>query len=625
MCGIAGIVNYEGAPVAPPILRAMTDAIAHRGPDGEGHWIEDGVGFGHRRLAIIDLTPLAHQPMMSHDNRYVLTYNGEIYNFRELGTELEAMGYAFRSQSDSEVLLTAWAAWGVKALDRLNGMFAFAIWDRTEKTLTLARDRYGIKPLYIAETPQGLTFGSEQKAILARPGTSVSVDREALLEYFTFQNLFTNRTLVKGIILMPAGHYAVLDTREDNPRLKTTQYWDFNFTNPTEKVDRREYIKELDRLFAQAVNRQLVTDVELGAYLSGGMDSGSITAVAAQSIPDLKTFTCGFDLSSASGIELAFDERVAAEAMSARFRTEHYEMVLKAGDMERCLPRLAYHLEEPRVGQSYPNFYAAQLASKFVKVVLSGAGGDELFGGYPWRYYRAVVCDNFDDYVDQYYGFWQRLADNKDLHRMFNPIKDDVSAVWTRDIFRDVLKAQNGVPETPEDYINQSLYLEAKTFLHGLFVVEDKLSMAHSLETRVPFMDNDLVAFAMRCPVNLKLNNLAEVVRINENDPGDKQGKYFSKTNDGKQILRDMMGKYIPDSITKAAKQGFSSPDASWFKGDSIDFVRDRLLNKRAPIYDLLDYEATTGLVQDHLNGKQNRRLLIWSLLNVNQWMEGTL
>ena len=625
MCGIAGVVSLRGAAVSPATLQSMTDAIAHRGPDGEGHWIEGGVGFGHRRLAIIDLSPLAHQPMMSHDNRYVLSYNGEIYNFRELRTQLEAMGHPFRSQSDSEVLLTAWAAWGAKALDRLNGMFAFAIWDRTEKTLTLARDRYGIKPLYIAETPEGLTFGSEQKAILARPGNSVKVDREALLEYFTFQNLFTNRTLVQGIALMPAGHYAVLDTREDSPSLKYTQYWDFKFTNPTGKIDRREYIEELERLFAQAVNRQLVTDVELGSYLSGGMDSGSITAVAAQSIPDLKTFTCGFDLSSASGIELAFDERVAAEAMSARFRTEHYEMVLKAGDMERCLPRLAHHLEEPRVGQSYPNFYAAQLASKFVKVVLSGAGGDELFGGYPWRYYRAVVCDDFEDYVDQYYGFWQRLANNKELQRMFAPIENDVKTVWTRAIFRDVLKEHQAVPDTAEDYINQSLYFEAKTFLHGLFVVEDKLSMAHGLETRVPFMDNDLVEFAMRCPVGLKLNNLANVVRINENEPGDKPGKYFRKTNDGKQILRDMMGKYIPDSITKAAKQGFSSPDASWFKGDSIDFVRDRLLDKQAPIYEYLDYQETTGLLQEHLDGQQNRRLLIWSLLNVNQWMDSTL
>jgi len=624
LCGIVGIVNYSRASVAPPVLQAMTDAIAHRGPDGEGHWIEEGVGFGHRRLAIIDLSHLAHQPMISHDNRYVLSYNGEIYNFRELRAELKAMGYPFRSQSDSEVLLNAWAAWGVRVLDRLNGMFAFAIWDRTEKTLALARDRYGIKPLYISETPQGLTFASEQKAILARPKMPVILDREALLEYFTFQNIFTNRTLVKGISLMPAGHYAVLDTRMESPCLKFTQYWDFNFTNPSEKVDRREYIEELDRLFVQAVNRQLVTDVELGSYLSGGMDSGSITAVAARSTPNLKTFTCGFDLSSASGIELAFDERGAAEAMSAQFRTEHYEMVLKAGDMERCLPRLVYHLEEPRVGQSYPNFYAAQLASKFVKVVMSGAGGDELFGGYPWRYYRAVVCEDFEDYVDQYYGFWQRMVNNKELKRIFAPIKGDIETVWTRGIFRDVLKAQERVPDTPEDFINQSLYFEAKTFLHGLFVVEDKLSMAHSLETRVPFMDNDLVEFAMRCPVYLKLNNLAEVVRINENEPGNKQGKYFLKTNDGKQILRDMMSQYIPDTVTKAVKQGFSAPDGSWFKGASIDFVRNRLLNKHEPIYEVLDYQAATKLVQEHLDGKQNRRLLIWSLLNVNEWLQQT-
>ena len=625
MCGIAGIVNYEGAPVAPTVLRAMTDAIAHRGPDGQGHWIEGAVGLGHRRLAIIDLSRLADQPMISHDNRYVLSYNGEIYNCRELRTELAAMGYPFRSKSDREVLVAAWGAWGVGCLDRLNGMFAFAIWDRTEKTLTLARDRYGIKPLYIAETQKGLAFGSEQKAIRARPGTSVEIDREALLEYFTFQNIFTNRTLVQGTTLMPAGHYAVLDTKEDNPRLKYTQYWDFKFSNPTGKVDRREYIEELDRLFAQAVNRQLVTDVELGSYLSGGMDSGSIAAVAAHSIPDLKTFTCGFDLSSASGIELAFDERVAAEAMSARFRTEHYEIVLRAGDMERCLPRLTHHLEEPRVGQSYPNFYAAELASKFVKVVMSGAGGDELFGGYPWRYYRAISCGDFDDYVDQYYGFWQRLADNKDLKRMFAPIRDDVAGVWTRDIFRDVFKHQSTLPQKPEDYINYSLYFEAKTFLHGLLVVEDKLSMAHSLETRVPFLDNDLVEFALCCPVELKLNNLRNVVRINENDPGDKRDKYFHKTNDGKQILREMMAKYIPESITKAAKQGFSSPDASWFKGDSVDFVRGQLLDQDAPIYGLLDYRATTTLVQDHLNGSQNRRLLIWSLLNVNQWIRQVL
>jgi asparagine synthase (glutamine-hydrolysing) len=563
--------------------------------------------------------------MVSVEHRYVLTYNGEIYNFRELRAELEAAGHWFRSQSDSEVLLIALSHWGVAALDRLNGMFAFALWDRKERTLLLARDRYGIKPLYYAFAEGALLFGSEQKALLADTRLAPRLDKAALFEYFTFQNLFTDRTLLEGVAMLPAGHYALLDLARADRGLQIRQYWDYRFAEAEGDTDPREYREELDRLFAQAVDRQLVADVELGSYLSGGMDSGSITAIAGRAFPNLKTFTCGFDLSSASGTELGFDERGKAEAMSALFRTEHYEMVLKAGDMERCLPALARHLEEPRVGQSYPNYYAAGLASRFVKVVLSGAGGDELFGGYPWRYYRGAVSDDFDHYVEQYYGFWQRLLDNGERARLFAPIAADVAGVDTRAIFRDVFDSHANSLDRPEDYINHSLYFEAKTFLHGLFVVEDKISMAHGLETRVPFMDNDLVDFAMRCPVSMKLNRLEEVLRLNENDSGDKRGSYFRKTNDGKQILRDVMARHIPDSITRAEKQGFSSPDASWFKGDSIDFVRAKLIEGDAPLYDWLDRATVRDLVGRHLDGKENRRLLIWSLLNVNQWMEMTL
>ncbi|MBO9536971.1 MAG: asparagine synthase (glutamine-hydrolyzing) [Herbaspirillum sp.] len=616
------MIDLSGETISPVVLKRMTDAIAHRGPDGEGQWIEGPVGFGHRRLAILDLSPGGHQPMISPDHRYVLTYNGEVYNFREIRAELQAEGFWFRSQSDTEVVLQALAHWGPDALLRFNGMFALALWDRKERTLLLARDRYGIKPLYIGRQGKTLAFGSEQKAILAQPEFRREIDKSALLEYLTFQNLFTDRTLLKDIQLLPAGHYARLDLNEASPELRRTRYWDYRFREPDHARPREEYLEELDRLFRQAVKRQLVSDVELGAYLSGGMDSGSITAVAAQSFPYLKTFTCGFDLSSASGIELAFDERVRAEAMSARFKTEHYEMVLKAGDMERCLPKVAWHLEEPRVGQSYPNYYAAQLASKFVKVVLSGAGGDELFAGYPWRYYRAVVNQDFEHYIDQYYVFWQRLIPNSALSKVFAPIWNDVKHVWTRDIFRDVFLTHDNELNRPEDYINHSLYFEAKTFLHGLFVVEDKLSMAHGLEARVPFMDNDLVDFAMQCPVNLKLNNLADVIRLNENDSGSKTNRYFHKTNDGKQILRDMMSRHIPSEITNAEKQGFSSPDASWFKGESIEFVRRKLLNGNAHLYQLLDRNTVTSLVSQHLDGHENRRLLIWSLLNLETWLE---
>jgi asparagine synthase (glutamine-hydrolysing) len=623
MCGITGLIYLNKDIVSPIILKKMTDAIAHRGPDGEGHWIEGNVGIGHRRLAIIDLSPSGKQPMTTNDNRYVLSYNGEIYNYLKIRNELEALGYRFRSQTDSEVVLNALSYWGKDALIKFNGMFGLAFWDRKEQTLLLARDRYGIKPLYYARQGQSFSFGSEQKAIIAQPIFKRELNKAALLEYFTFQNIFTDQTLLKDIHLLPAGNYAVLHT----PTGKFTQhnYWDYHFRNPDHKADRQEYLEELERLFKRAVNRQLVSDVEIGSYLSGGMDSGSITAIAAQQFPQLKTFTCGFDLSSASGIELGFDERTKAEAMSGLFKTEHYEIVLKSGDMERCLPKLAWHLEEPRVGQSYPNFYAAKLASKHVKVVLSGNGGDELFAGYPWRYYRFANKQNFDEFINNYYLYWQRLLSNKEIKHVFAPMWNDVSHVSTLDIFRNVFSTHENKLKNCEDYINHSLYLEAKTFLHGLFVVEDKLSMAHGLETRVPFMDNDLVDFAMQCPVSMKLNNLTEVLKLNENETGNKKIKYFRKTNDGKQILREVMKFYIPAQIVEAEKQGFSSPDASWFKGESIDFVKRSLLDGNSQLYEFIDKQTIKRLVEQHMNGEKNQRLLIWSLLNVNSWMKQNL
>ena len=600
MCGICGIFNLNGEPVSPVVLRKMTNAIAHRGPDGEGFYIDSFIGFGHRRLAIIDLSPLGHQPMTTPDGQFTISYNGEIYNFQELRIELEALGCPFRSRTDTEVVLNAYAHWGPQCIDKFNGMFAFAIWDKTRQELFLARDRYGIKPLYYTFIDNYFLFASEQKAIITHPAIKREIDLEALLEYFTFQNIFTNKTLLKGIKLFSAGCYAQVPlglTTNGSPTLRTTRYWDFNFREPKNPASERDYIEELDRLFRQAVTRQLVSDVELGSYLSGGMDSGSITAIAATQLPYIKTFTCGFDLHSASGLELGFDEREKAEYMSYLFKTEHYEMVLKAGDMERVLPQVAWHIEEPRVGQSYPNYYAAQLAGKFVKVVLAGSGGDELFGGYP------------------YYLYWQRLIPNKNIHEVFNPIWSKVQHVWTRDIFREVFITKPDKISAPEEYINLSLYFEGKTFLHGLLVVDDKLSMAHGLETRVPFLDNDLVDFATQLPLAMKLGNLGAIVRLNENEPGPKTKKYFEKTNDGKIVLRKMMNRYVPASIANGIKQGFSAPDSSWFKGESIEYVKKIIFGKHNRINDYFDSEAVHKLVNEHIIGGKNRRLLIWSLL----------
>jgi len=619
MCGVAGILNLNGEAAAPRILQNMALAIAHRGPDGDGIYTDGAVGLAHRRLAILDLSPAGHQPMVTKDGRFALTYNGEIYNFAELRIELEALGHAFHSSTDSEVLLNAFVAWGRGALARLNGMFAFAIWDRQARELFLARDRYGIKPLYYTWCGGAFAFGSEIKALLAHPACRAALDKEALVEYFTFQNFFTDRTLFQGISLLPAGCHLTISV-DRGRRAEPVRYWDYNFCEPDSPRDPHEYVEELGRLFRQAVSRQLVSDVELGSYLSGGIDSGSITAVAASQLPYIKTFTTGFDLRSASGLEMGFDERESAEHMSYLFRTEHYEMVLKAGDMERVMAKLAWHMEEPRVGQSYPNFYNAQLASRFVKVVLSGAGGDELFAGYPWRYYRAVVNDDFEHYIDKYYRYWQRLIPNKAIEAVFRPIWSDVRHVSTRDIFRDVFQKHAETLTRPEDYINHSLYFEAKTFLHGVLVIEDKLSMAHGLETRLPFLDNDLVDFALKVPVGLKLGNLMAVVRLNENEPGLKTSKYFQKTRDGKLILRRAMQRYVPEAVTTREKQGFSAPDASWFRGDSIEYVKRTLLGEHARIYEVFDRDAVAALVGDHLEGRENRRLLIWSLLCFENW-----
>lgn len=660
MCGIVGALSLNRPTINVNYIKSMADKIAHRGPDDAGYLcfhtgarhnkkisfyqnltdekfknIEDmlptiesnsaqrelhshdyDLYMGHRRLSILDVSYAGHQPMSDLSKNIWIAYNGEIYNFKELKIELEKLGHRFKSQTDTEVIIYAYIEWGIECIKRFNGMFAFSLYDNFNKKFYLCRDRYGIKPVYYHIT-QDKTFiyASEIKSILEYKDYKSEVDKEALLEYFTFQNIFTNKTLHKDIQILEAGHYFEIDLL--SKEIEKKQYWDFDFSQSETIKDEREYIEELDRLFTQAVQRQLISDVPVGSYLSGGMDSGSITAIASnhfqKSNDFLKTFTIGFDLSSASGMELSFDERAKSEYMSYMFKTEHYEMVLKSGDMERCMNNFAYHLEEPRVGQSYPNYYAAKLASKFVKVVLSGAGGDELFAGYPWRYYKAVNNDSFDNYIDKYYGFWKRLIPNKDIQNVFSPILKDTK-VWTKDIFASVFKTPVNV-QTPEEYINHSLYFEAKTFLHGLLVVDDKLSMAHSLETRVPFLDNDLVDFAQKIPVKFKLGNLNKVIKMDENEIGKMQ-----KTNDGKVILRKAMSKYIPEDIHKAVKQGFSSPDNSWFKGESIDFVKAKLLNSDANIYKYMDKDATQKLINEHLEAKHNRRLFVWSLLNFEEW-----
>jgi asparagine synthase (glutamine-hydrolysing) len=621
MCGITGVVHVDGRTVSAHTVAEMSRTIAHRGPDSDGIWIDGPVGLGNRRLAIIDLSPSGHQPMGNETGDVLIVYNGELYNFQKLRVELESAGHCFHSNSDTEVIVHAYEEWGESCLNRFNGHYAFAIWDNRRKRLFLARDRFGVKPLYYHFDGARLLFGSEIKAILAYPEMHATVCYEALNEYFTFQNVLTDRTLFDGVKLLPPGSFLTLELGEQAVPVQRC-YWEYSFSEEKLDVSAAEAAEELYRLFTQAVTRQLMSDVPLACYLSGGMDSGSITAVARQHLNHMLTFTGGFDLSSASGMEMGFDERANAEMMSNLFKTEHYEVVLHAGDMERVMPELIWHLEDLRVGQCYPNYYVARLAGKFVKVVLSGAGGDELFGGYPWRYYRGLNSNGKHDFYRNYYDFWQRLIPDADKPRLFNSdTHHQLQHHSTFEVFKGVIEPLGMPINTNEDFVNASLLFELKTFLHGLLVVEDKMSMAHGLETRVPFLDNDLVDFALRIPVRYKLQNLGCAPQpVDEDDTG-KRVRYELKTGDGKTVLRKAMGRIIPPDVTERAKQGFSAPDASWFRGESIDYINALLRDPRARIYEFISPAYAIEKLDEHTAGRHNHRLFIWSLLSFEWWL----
>ncbi|MBA7489526.1 Asparagine synthetase [glutamine-hydrolyzing] 1 [subsurface metagenome] len=666
MSGIAGILSLNRKAIKPYVIKRMCDVIAYRGPDDTGYilfslrsggqksgnlWFEltDNnfkhknvhlssiesnyakeeieanpwhLALGHRRLAIVDLTPKAHQPMSDRGKTIWVSYDGEIYNFKDLRAELRKIGYTFYSNSDTEVIIYSYKEGGIECIKKFNGMFAFALWDNEKDKLFLVRDRYGIKPLYYYFKDGILVFASEIKSILQSGYVKAEVDLKALNEYFTFQNIFTDRTLFKDVKLLPPASFIDMDlrsTQENN--LRIYKYWDYKFSSDKFTLSETETAEKIHYLFSQAVTRQLISDVPVGSYLSGGMDTGSIVSIARKHFGRISTFTCGFDLTSASGLELGYDERRFSEVLANLLKTEHYEIVLHAGDMEQIMPELIWHLEDLRVGQCYPNYYAARLAGKFVKVVLSGAGGDELFGGYPWRYYRGINPRNRNDYLRKYYNYWQRLIVDEDKEKFFNSeIYQNLKDYSAFEVFSSIFNGSNILPQTNEDYINESMRFEIKTFLHGLFVVEDKISMAHSLETRVPFMDNNLVDFALKIPPRLKINNLDRITKMDENEPG-KLRKYYEITKDGKRVLRQAMQKLVPQKILNREKQGFSAPDASWFRGESIEYIKKLLLNPEARIYDYLNPSYVRRRLEEHISGKFNHRLFIWSLMSFEWWL----
>ena len=619
MCGILGIYNLDGKIVNKENLKLMGDQLSHRGPDGEGIYTNNVIGFFHKRLAILDPSEKGKQPMHSKDGKWVIVFNGCIYNFKELRKELIASGYKFSSNSDTEVIVEGLSAYGVDFFKRFNGMFAIGAWNTEEKKLYLSRDRYGIKPLYYWFNGNTIVFSSEIKAIIKHPKYKIDVDLSALNEYFTFQNIFSYNTLFKGVNMLPPANTIKVDN--NSKFIKHNSWWDYDFSNTDDSIKFEEAKEKTKELFEQAIDRQLISDVPVGAYLSGGIDSGSISAVASKKVDRLTTFTCGFDMNEVTGREANFDERRDAELMANHLKTEQFEVVMNAGDIKWSLPKLVYHLEDLRVGMSYPNYYTARLASKFVKVCLQGTGGDELFGGYPWRYYKVFDSLSQEDFFEQYYEFWQRLVPDNEKENLFQKqVINQIDLDAPRKIFERVFKFNNSLNyETPQDHINNSLYFETKTFLSSLFLVGDKLSMAHGLEERFPFMDNDLVDFAMQVPVEHKLGNLEkEISEIDENKESKK--KLYREYNDGKNVLRKAMSDYIPQKIIERKKQGFSAPDESWYRGENANYIREFLLESETLSTKYIRKEFIEKVVNEHLEKGKNHRLLIWSILNFEWW-----
>jgi len=619
MCGIAGVFNLNGDVFPLHQLKKMAKVIEHRGPDSEGFYIKEGVALAHKRLAILDLSSKGHQPMRSKDGKWVLVFNGCIYNYLELKQELKALGHDFISNTDTEVIVEGVSEYGTDFMKRLNGMFAIVIWNTEEKFLTLSRDRFGVKPLYYWFNGNSIVFGSEIKAIIAHPEFKVSVNLDSLNEYFTFQNQFSYNTLFEGVEMLPPANTITIS--KDTNEIKHYSWWDFNFSEPEKEMTFKTAKVETNKLFSQAVVRQMIADVPVGSYLSGGIDSGSITAIASKHINRLATFTCGFDMNSVSGFESNYDERRDAELMASTFKTEHYEQVINSGDLRWSLPKVVYHLEDLRVGMSYPNYYISRLASKFVKVCLQGTGGDELYGGYPWRYYKVFKSTNQKDFFKQYYNFWQRLVpDNQKVDLFTSFVIDQIELDKPRKIFEKVFTFNNKLKfNTPEDHISNSLYFEIKTFLPSLLLVGDKLAMANSLEERFPFLDNDLVDYAQKIPVKHKLGNLKkEINRIDENV--EKKKQIYRNFDDGKNVLRKAMEDFIPKKIIERDKQGFSAPDESWYRGENAKYIKELLLGEKLACSKYINKKYITKIVNEHINDGVNHRLLIWSFMNFEWW-----
>lgn len=620
MCGIAGFTQFNTGPGTIETLLSMGNRIQHRGPDAHGEYLDGPVGLCHRRLSIIDLSAAGNQPMFSPDRNLVIVFNGEIYNFQELRAELIEQGHSFTTKTDTEVILALYERYGANCVSLLNGMFAFAIWNKQQKTLFLARDRLGKKPLYYYAANNDIVFGSEIKAIFQYPGIPKSIREDALYDFFTYQYVPDPKTIFNNIHKLAPGHWMLVNTSG----IKTKQYWDVSFNSTTQKCE-AECIDELRSTLDECVKQRMVSDVPLGAFLSGGVDSSAVVGLMAKNQSDpVTTCSIGFDSKK-------FDEVQYAQVVANLFKTSHHELTVKEKVSDHIEPIAAY-FDEPFADPSLvPTYFVSKVAREKVTVALAGDGGDENFAGY-----HKYVVDQTENKLRSLFpnsfrkSVFPMLAQmlshgNHSILRKGSTLLNTLSvspsygfyltnaflsdALW-KGLAQDSLKSSldsyhpSEVTEyhyhnaDTDDHLSKILYADIKTYLPGDILVKvDRMSMANSLEVRAPLLDYRMLEFSARLPSKLKLNG-----------------------QEKKYILKKSFEDMLPHDILYRKKMGFSVPLADWFRKDIREFAQTTLFRSNSGISNYFQTNALKSIWEAHAEGKRNYSSELWSFLMFEIW-----
>lgn len=630
MCGIAGIYNFNGSEVARGLLQKMTSVIQHRGPDAEGFYVDGKIGLGHRRLSIIDLSEAGRQPMFSEDKQLAIVFNGEIYNFLDYRDGLQKRGHKFHSRTDTEVIIYLYQEYGEKCLQYLRGMFAFAIWDVQQQQLFLAVDRLGQKPLYYYSNGSRLVFGSELKCLLKDPTIPKEIDYEALCDYLMYLYVPAPKTIFKSIYKLPPAHYMIC-TREGI--CGPYEYWDLSFNHVEENKDETYFCEKLIDLFQEATKIRLISDVPLGAFLSGGIDSSGVVAMMAKAVDTpIITTSIGFK-------EKEFDELKYARIISQTFQTDHFERVAKIDTLD-VLEKVVWHFDEPFAdSSSIPTYYVSKLSREKVTVALAGDAGDENFAGYA-KYPIDVLENTMRTYIPEtikrlliaplaeIYPQWDwmphylrgkffltnlTLSHAKGFFRTNTYLTQEHQDDLFSEDFRQALSGYDpfNVIEyfynraDTHDPLSKVQYVDIKNYLPGDILVKvDRMSMANSLEVRAPMLDHKFMEFVATIPSRLKLMG--------------KEKKY---------IFKKALTAYLPHEILYSKKRGFDAPVDKWFRNDLKPLTQETLLSSKSLSREFFNPECLAKMWRQHQSKQRNFGYNFWTFLMFELWyrrfMEG--